>query len=173
MEREIMLSEIELLENTTEYEEVSCKLIKQFWKEHNNLELTAEQARLDYQDWNKDGHKFYLIKENSNFIGFAHLGSRGTSVDWLEDLFIIKEYQGNGIGSYVIKKIEEIVKTYSNCLYIEVAARNLKALKFYWRLGYDCLNTITIRKDFNGKNLSLIQKENIAGFDFEIKKYNK
>lgn len=46
-------------------------------------------------------------------------------------------------------------------------------MKLYWTVGYDCLNTITIRKDFNENDFSLIQKENIAGFDFEIKKYKK
>jgi len=101
------------------------------------------------------------------------LGNRRAAIDWLEDIFIIKKYQGKGIGSLVIKKLEEIVKTYSESLYIEVAARNLQAMKLYWTVGYDCLNTITIRKDFNENDFSLIQKENIAGFDFEIKKYKK
>lgn len=101
------------------------------------------------------------------------MGNRGAEVDWLEDLFLLKEYQRKGIGSLVIRKLEEIVKSYSESLYIEVAARNLIAMKLYYELGYDCLNTITIRKDFNGEDFSLIQKENIGGFIFEIKKYNK
>lgn len=43
-------------------------------------------------------------------------------------------------------------------------------MKLYYELGYDCLSIITIRKDFNGEDFSLIQKENIGGFIFEIKK---
>lgn len=39
--------------------------------------------------------------------------NRGAEVDWLEDLFILKEYQRKGIGSFVIRKLEEIVKSYS------------------------------------------------------------
>ncbi|HEM3597474.1 TPA: GNAT family N-acetyltransferase [Streptococcus suis] len=170
---ETNLSEIELIETTSDLKKVSCELIKGFWKEHNNIEQSDEDAGLDYEDWTNEGHKLFLIKKQSNFIGFAHMGNRGAEVDWLEDLFILKEYQRKGIGSFVIRKLEEIVKSYSKSLYIEVAARNLKALKLYYELGYDCLNTITIRKDFNGEDFSIIQKENIGGFIFEIKKYNK
>lgn len=46
------------------------------------------------------------------------MGNRRAAIDWLEDIFIIKKYQGKGIGSLVIKKLEEIVKTYSESLYI-------------------------------------------------------
>lgn len=56
---------------------------------------------------------------------------------------------------------------------MEVAARNLKAMRLYYKLGYNCLNSITIRKDYNEEDFSLNHKENIAGFDFEIKKYKK
>ncbi len=30
----------------------------------------------------------------------------------------------------------------------EAAARNARAIRLYRRLGYGCLNTITLRKDF-------------------------
>lgn len=55
----------------------------------------------------------------------------------------------------------------------EVAARNLRALKLYHKNGYNCLNTVTIRKDFEPDNFEVIEKNNIAGFDFEIKRYIK
>ena len=33
---------------------------------------------------------------------------------------------------------------------IEAAARNEAAIRLYRKLGYNCLNTITLRKDFPG-----------------------
>lgn len=69
--------------------------------------------------------------------------------------------------------LEEIIKSYSESLYIEVVARNLKAVKLYKELGYDCLNTITIRKVFHEENFKTIQSENIAGHNFQIRKYIK
>lgn len=151
----------------------ACKLIKGFWKEHNNLILTDEEAELDYIAWTNEGHRLFLIEQDSTYIGFAHLGSRGASIDWLEDLFVVPEYQSLGIGSCVINKFETIVKQYSESLYIEVAARNLNAIKLYNEIGYNCLNTITIRKDFNEEDFEVVQVEDIAGYDFEIRRHKK
>ena len=87
--------------------------------------------------------------------------------------FIIPEFQGHGYGSEALSLIENIVKEYSESIYLEVAARNLRALKLYHKNGYTCLNTVTVRKDFEPDNFEVIEKNNIAGFDFEIKRYIK
>ena len=83
------------------------------------------------------------------------------------------EFQGHGYGSEALSLIENIVKEYSESIYLEVAARNLRALKLYHKNGYNCLNTVTARKDFEPDNFEVIEKNNIAGFDFEIKRYIK
>lgn len=56
-------------------------------------------------------------------------------------------------------------------LYLEVAARNIEALKLYQRLGYDTLNTVTIRKDLSG-TFEVIERVQIAGHELKIKKLN-
>ena len=66
---------------------------------------------------------------------------------------------------------EQIVKEYSESIYLEVAARNMDALRLYRRNGYDCLNTITIRKDFEPENFDVLRTENLLGHEFEVKKY--
>ena len=100
----------------------------------------------------------------------SKVGSRGGKIDWLEDLFIVPEQQGKGFGSEAIRLLEEIVKKYSVSLYIEAAARNEAAIRLYRKLGYDCLNTITIRKDFPGYEYDVVRKEKIHGMEFEIRK---
>lgn len=164
---------IELIKSNDTLIKNAVDLIKLFWKEHNNIEQNDYDARLDYNDWTKEGHILYLVKYMDDLIGFAHLGNRGASIDWLEDLFILPEFQNKGIGRTVISNLEVVVEEYSESLYIEVAARNLKALKLYRNLGYDCLNTITIRKDFNVDNFDVISKEKISDYNFEIRKYKK
>lgn len=165
--------EIQLIETNKDLKDIACGLIKDFWKEHNNIIQTDEDTESDFEEWTNEGHKLYLVKYDDVFIGFSHLASRGASINWLEDLYILKDYQNKGIGSQVICQLEDLVKTYSESLYIEVAARNLKAMKLYKNLGYDCLNTITIRKDFNEDDFEIIQMENIAGHEFRIKRYKK
>ena len=87
-----------------------------------------------------------------------------------EELFILPEYQGKGFGSKAIRQLEEIVKKYSVSLYIEAAARNEAAIRLYRKLGYNCLNTITLRRDFPGYEYDVVRNEKIYDMSFEIRK---
>ncbi|MBP3398935.1 MAG: GNAT family N-acetyltransferase [Erysipelotrichaceae bacterium] len=152
--------------------ELATSLIIRFWQEHNHFTPSYEDAICDLMEWTRDGHYFYFICLNGEHVGFVHLGSRGCKADWLEDIFVLPEFQGRGIGSRAIQLAEDIVKEYSDSLYIEVAARNMKAIRLYQRIGYDCLNTITIRKDFSPEKHEVIGHEKIMDFEFEVKKYS-
>ena len=161
---------IELVKYKNEKNEL-CNLIKKFWIAHNDYTPTDEEALEDLISWTGENHVVYFIRKEENIIGFVHLASRGVRVDWLEDLFILPEYQGNGYGTRTLELVENIVKEYSDSLYLEVAARNSNALKLYRRNGYDCLNTITIRKDFKPKEYRTIGQEKILGHTFDVKDY--
>lgn len=152
--------------------DVAISLIKKFWKEHNDYEMSTEEAQEDLTEWTREGHKLYLIK-CEEVMGFIHLGSRGGAIDWLEDLYVMSEYQNKGIGTRAVRLVEEIVKEYSESLYIEAAARNEKAIRLYAKLGYNCLNTITVRKDFEPENFEVMKVENIHNQEFEIKRYKE
>lgn len=158
------------LKQYTNEETQIIPLIQGFWKAHSHYDQSEVEALEDLQNWTKPGHAIYFIQNEETTLGFAHLGSRGGKMDWLEDLFILPEWQGHGFGSEAIHQLEEIVKQYSVSLYIEAAARNEAAIRLYRKLGYDCLNTITIRKDFPGYDYDVVRKENIHGMEFEIRK---
>ncbi|NLT46459.1 MAG: GNAT family N-acetyltransferase [Thermotogaceae bacterium] len=149
--------------------ETALALIKGFWWQHSQQNTSQDEALGDFEAWTAEGHAFYLVMLMDQAIGFAHLGSRGAGMDWLEDLFILPEYQGQGFGSQVIRLLEKSVSQYSQSLYLEVAASNLDALRLYHRLGYDCLNTLTIRKDFHRENLRTIALETVAGLQLDIR----
>ena len=177
---------------------IACELIKKFWLAHNNFEQSDEDSLQDLKNWTAEGHRFYFIiaddlasntlspdisteasgnsttqnkTSSSQIVGFVHLGNRGAEIDWLEDLFVLPELQSKGIGRQAIALVENIVRAYSESLYIEAAARNLRAIALYRELGYDCLNTITIRKDFDASHLKTIQKEHIAGHEFDVRRW--
>lgn len=151
--------------------DIAISLIKSFWKEHNNYESSTEDAKEDLLDWTKEGHKFYFIKLDNEYVGFVHLGNRGGEIDWLEDIYVMARHQNKGIGTSAIKQVEEIVRQYSESLYMEAAARNESAIRLYYKMGYDCLNTITVRKDFIPENHEVIRNETIYGQMYDIKKY--
>ena len=145
-------------------------LIKGFWLCHNDYNQTDEESLEDLKNWTAEGHKLYYIVLDKKEIGLVHLGSRGARVDWLEDLFLLPEYQNKGNGTKAVELVENIVKQYSDSLYIEAAARNERAISLYRKLGYNCLNTISVRKDFNEDSFKCIRKEKIYDKDFEIRK---
>ena len=151
--------------------DITLNLIRQFWLIHNQYNQSIEEAYEDLKSWTKEGHCLYLIQYQKQFVGFVHLGNRGCQIDWLEDIFVLPEFQGKGIGTIAIQLVENIVKTYSESLYIEVAMKNEKALHLYHKIGYDCLNTITIRKDFNSDDYIKINQEKIHDMEFDIEKY--
>lgn len=163
------MDDLSLVVYSTE-EEIALSLIKGFWRLHNDFEVSDEEAREDLTLYTSKEHVLYLVKYMDKYIGFAHLASRGVSIDWLEDIYIVPEHQGKGFGSSVIYLLEDIVKKYSDSLYMEVAARNERALRLYHRLGYTCLNTVTIRKDFEPKKYECIKVEEIYDMELEIRK---
>ena len=63
-----------------------------------------------------------------------------------------------------------MVRQYSQSMYVEAAARNEAAIRLYRRLGYDCLNTVTLRKDFPGYEYDVAHTERLYGQNFEIRK---
>lgn len=162
--------DIELVAFERDFTDKALYLIAGFWMAHSQAQTSREEAMGDLTSWTATGHQFYFIRWNGEMIGFAHMGSRGAGIDWLEDLFVLPEHQGKGIGSKAIALLEKQVKQTSESLYIEVAARNLKAMGLYHRLGYRCLNTVTLRKDFVEDDFIAISQEKIAGLDFEIRK---
>ena len=150
---------------------LAVSLIQAFWKVHNGEEITVKGAKEDLQNWTKTGHKFYFIEKDKEKVGFVHIGSRGGEIDWLEDIFVMPEFQGQGIGSKAIQLIENLVRQYSESFYIEVAARNIRAIQLYKKIGFDCLNTLTLRKDFEQYRMETIRTEHIQGKEFEIRKF--
>ena len=150
--------------------DTTIDLIIKFWKEHNDVNVSYEEANENLIEWTKEGHILYFISVDNEYVGFVHLGSRGCEIDWLEDIFVLPEYQNKGIGTKAIQIVEEMVKQYSESLYIEVASRNINAIRLYHKIGYDCLNTLTIRKDFKDEKQEVISKEQIFEMEFEVRK---
>lgn len=155
---------------TSARKEEMTALIQGFWLAHNGLLQTEEDTETDLRAWTAAGHCLYFIKEGDLAVGLLHLGSRGAEIDWLEDIFVLPAYRGRGIGSEAVRTAEEIVRQYSASLYIEAAARNERAIRLYRRLGYDCLNTVTIRKDFPAYTYDVIRTEKVCGEQFEIRR---
>lgn len=147
-------------------------MIQAFWLHHSCVEQMPEDAAEDLRAWTAPNHALYLILQDGQAAGFLHLGSRGGPVDWLEELFVLPAFQNQGIGTEAIRLAEEIVSQYSDSVHIEAVARNEGAIRLYRRLGYDCLNSIVIRKDLRDTGFHCMRKEQLYDMLFEIRKKN-
>ena len=88
--------------------------------------------------FNKSDMKNIFVAEDKNkLIGFIRI-SKIKENEWcgkcaeLEEIFILKKCQGNGIGTKLIKKTKE--RTDKLCLMTH--PKNQKAVKFYKKLGF-------------------------------------
>lgn len=145
-------------------------LIQGFWLSHSDEVQTDAEALADLTQWSSEGNALYFIVAFDEVVGFLHLGSRGGGIDWLEHLYVKPEHRNKGFGSKAIACAEEIVREYSESLYIEAAARNEQAIRLYRSLGYDCLNSISIRKDFHPERFKSVRTESLYNEPFEIRK---
>lgn len=160
---------LELKNYCTEETEM-LPLIQGFWLSHSNEVQTDAEALADLKLWSSEGNALYFIMAFGEIVGFVHLGSRGGAIDWLEHVYIKPEHRNKGFGSKAIMCAEEIVRQYSESLYIEAAARNEQAIRLYRRLGYDCLNTISVRKDFQSEHFTTLRTEHLYDASFAIRK---
>ena len=145
-------------------------LIQGFWLSHSDEVQTDDETLADLTQWSSEGNALYFIVAFDEVVGFLHLGSRGGAIDWLEHLYVKPEHRNKGFGSKAIVCAEEIVREYSESLYIEAAARNEQAIRLYRSLGYNCLNSISIRKDFHPERFKGVRTESLYNEPFEIRK---
>ena len=94
-----------------EEREQAVRLIRGFWKEHNGYDQNLEESLEDLRNWTQTGHGFFFILCDGEAVGFVHLGNRGAEADWLEDIYVERNWQNRGIGTRAIELVEEIVKT--------------------------------------------------------------
>lgn len=97
-------------------------------------------SRRNFQWMIKKGHSIFLVLQyKNNLIGYALvLINRGTSLARLYSICILKDFQGAGLATMLIRKLEEMASIDKDCAYLrlEVKENNKNAIKLYEKLGY-------------------------------------
>lgn len=134
---------------------------KEYWQ-------TDEQSEETLKHWREQGI-IYNVFLGSEPVGFFYVRFGGQNVAWLEDLFILEQYRGNGIGKFAMGKLDELMAEKKIvAMFVDVIPRNTSAIKLYKECGFDHLNLIQLRKNYD-KKLDKNDDIEILGFDF--KKY--
>lgn len=165
---------IELIPYNSELKKDLIIWIADFYQFHASLlnkkielsETDYKQSEETLKNWLQPSNELYLIKLNQSIVGFLHIGYRGENVAWIEDIYVDRDYRNKGIATKAIFLAEEIIKSHEGFTSIcfDVVPRNIAALKLYYKLGYDTLSMITIRKELYDNNRE--KNEKIMGLDF-------
>ena len=65
-------------------------------------------------DWFQEDHDFLLIDLDDIIIGFLHIGYRGSTVAWIEDIYVDSDFRNRGVATQEIHLAEEIIKKKPN-----------------------------------------------------------
>ena len=111
------------------------KGLAEFEKQPDAVTNSVDQMKQDslYFD-------FFIARHNSKIVGmslyyYTYSTWVGKSL-YLEDLYVLPEYRGKGIGSALLKKTISVARTQScNRMRWQVLDWNTKAQKLYERLG--------------------------------------
>ncbi|MBZ6004623.1 MULTISPECIES: GNAT family N-acetyltransferase [Paraclostridium] len=134
---------------------------KEYWQ-------TDEQSRVTLDEWMKQGSVYNIFLDNE-LVGFFYVRFGGQNVAWLEDLFIIEAYRNKGIGKIAMQKLDELmIERRVVSMFVDVIPRNTSAIKLYRECGFDHLNIIQLRKNYDER---LNKKDDIEILGFNFKKY--
>ncbi len=91
----------------------------------------------------------YVFENENGLLGYGMLAKSfstefGKRCIWIEDLYLLPEYRGLGVGSAFFAFVEQ---RYPNCLLrLEVEEENERARHVYEKCGFDILPYIEMKK---------------------------
>lgn len=170
-----MVMNIKIQELSEDLFFTTVEMITEFFNYHRKLNnapkeywQTYEDSKETLEEWKKEGNVYNIFLDNEP-VGFFYIRFGGQDVAWLEDIFIVEQYRGKGIGKLTMEKIDELMaqkKVVS--MFVDVVPRNSNAIKLYREFGFDHLNLIQLRKNYD-KRLDKNEDMDLLGFNF--KKY--
>lgn len=118
-----------------------AKLYADFWDEPSSVEKMTETFR---RIGNDDRYQFLVVRENENIVGSLlgifceNLYGNCNPFLVVEDVIVSKQHRRMGIGTMLIKKIEEIArsKNCENMIFVTESNRD-DAVAFYTSLGFE------------------------------------
>ena len=93
----------------------------------------------------------YIFESNEQVAGYALLAftysnDAGGLVLWIEEAYILPEFQGNGYGTELLKFISNTYKNKVARIRLEVAPSNKRAIKLYEKNGFENLDYMQMFK---------------------------
>ena len=107
------------------------------------IDTAFEEDNIAKQLGNIDS-TFYFIYRDGSLVGYFKLNENDTQTDLksedfieLERLYVLKEFQGNQIGTYSLQKVYELAfQKRKDFIWLGVWQKNTNAVRFYEKHGF-------------------------------------
>ncbi len=129
-----------------------CKLVAEFFTIHRRFTGSGpvppeEAAIIIQQDMLRD-ESYILVAEpvkGGEIVGFCRYEKREGAF-FGREIMVTENWRIRGIGTQLLRAVEEELKKLDETnLYLSIVPRNIEALQFFVRRGYNILNTIELR----------------------------
>ncbi len=150
-------------------------MIMEFYRYHRCLTGSRRPAQVDAdaaqevaEEWLSQG-QLYVVEHAGATVGFLHLRFGGDRAAWIENMYMAEEYRRQGMGRDVIRQLDQYLTAQQvRALFVQVIPRNLAALSFFLQCGFDHLNSIELRKNYDS---SLDKEEEVELLGFRMRKF--
>lgn len=119
--------------------------------------LTLEELKREFEKMT-----FYVYKKNHKVVGVAALQVEKSKVGRVRWVYVLPEFQRKGIGTSLIRRVEEEAKRIElKRLWLLVADGAHWALNFYRKLGYHVVDRVRTSRGFD----LILEKRLIPAFN--------
>ena len=129
-----------------------CDLVAEFFSYHRRLNGRGplppdEAATLIPRDMLQES-SYLLVAEptqGGNIVGFCRIELHEGAY-FLRELGVASSWRIRGVGTALLREAETYIESKGKTnLYLSVVPRNIEAVRFFVRRGYDVINTIELR----------------------------
>ncbi len=131
-------------------QEISIETFNDTFKDQNSPEnmksyleraFNVNQLQMELANHSSEFYFIYLNKEHAGYLKVNSNEAQSENISdeslEIERIYIRKNYQGKGLGKYLINKAEEIArKKKKKSIWLGVWEKNVNAIKFYEKQGF-------------------------------------
>lgn len=161
LQEDLIMDTAKMITELMNYHRKLTDAPKEFWQ-------NDEESVKTLKEWQGTG-KVYSIFKDETPVGFFYVRFGGRNVAWLEDIYVSEEFRSQGIGKKAMELLDELMREKAIItMFVDVIPRNTSAIKLYRECGFDHLNMIQLRKNYDQR---LNKEEDVDVLGLQFKKY--
>ncbi len=122
------------------------------WQGWDQLKLGKKEAAETARESLAENSWVFVAEDAGKLVGFARV-QFWEGAYFVREVFVAKLFRRRGLGSKFLAKCEDHVrKKGETSVYLTVEPKHAVSLRFLIRNGYDTLNMLELRKDFDRAN---------------------